>query len=262
MIYRNCTVCEVRKTIGFSVEDLIHVLKATHSAHRQGKCVPSAGARKAEPKSIFARRRKEQIKAQEIQGLSPRISPHRHEVLARSETNHALTFLWPSGSNTRLATIGVYPGSAVKQAVKFLNHCIRFFEFPISYVLTGNGTCFTDRFQIGSQTPSGKHLFDKTCKAHNIEHRLTPAYHPKPTGWWSASIAGSTKSLNLSISTIGRPWRIPFMGISTTTIASRCSRLLEALRPQATGTKGRIKEKSGTEKALTKRNLSVRQEPA
>ena len=107
---------------------------------------------------------------------------HIDEILARSETNHALAFLWPSGSNTRLATIGVYPGSAVKQAVKFLNHCIHFFEFPISYVLTGNATCFTDRFRIGPQTPSGKHLFDKTCKAHNIEHRLTPPYHPQTNG--------------------------------------------------------------------------------
>jgi transposase InsO family protein len=42
---------------------------------------------------------------------------------------------------------------------------------------------FTDRFIAGGERePTGKHLFDKTCSQHNIEHRLIKPKHPQTNG--------------------------------------------------------------------------------
>ena len=42
----------------------------------------------------------------------------------------------------------------------------------IDKLLTDNGACFTDRFQLRSRTPSGKHHFDVRCRALGIERWL------------------------------------------------------------------------------------------
>ena len=78
--------------------------------------------------------------------------------------------------NTRLVTIGIYPKSGTEEAVAFLRHCVDFFEFPLSHVLTDNAACFTDRVRQSRRGPSGKHLFDKACKQHAIEHKLTSVF--------------------------------------------------------------------------------------
>ena len=84
--------------------------------------------------------------------------------------------------NTRLTTIHMYPKAGIREAAALLDRCARFFAFPISYVLTDNGACFTDRFASRRGRPSGNHLFDKACNQHGIEHRLTKAYHPQTNG--------------------------------------------------------------------------------
>lgn len=73
----------------------------------------------------------------------------------------------------------MYDNQDAGSAVDFLLYCQRFFPFPITIVLTDNGKCFTDRFVKGRVNPSGKHLFDVTCKQHGIEHRLTQPYTPR-----------------------------------------------------------------------------------
>ncbi|HEX5958278.1 MAG TPA: integrase core domain-containing protein [Hyphomicrobiaceae bacterium] len=61
------------------------------------------------------------------------------------------------------------------------------FPNTVSVVLTDNGSEFTDRFGSarwypGGRPPSGQHLFDKVCKRHGIEHRLTRPFRPQTNG--------------------------------------------------------------------------------
>ena len=52
----------------------------------------------------------------------------------------------------------------------------------ISNVLTDNGSQFTDRFTSKARTPTGHHVFDRTCASLGIEHRLCPPRHPQTNG--------------------------------------------------------------------------------
>ena len=83
---------------------------------------------------------------------------------------------------TRVVFVAVYPDKSKESANTFLKECIAYFPFPIIKLLTDNGKEFTDRFRRNSNTPSGNHIFDQTCKSNNIEHRLTKAYSPQTNG--------------------------------------------------------------------------------
>lgn len=54
--------------------------------------------------------------------------------------------------------------------------------FKITKLLTDNGTQFTDRFTSKDKQASGRHCFDKQCKALDIEHRLSSPRHPQTNG--------------------------------------------------------------------------------
>ena len=92
---------------------------------------------------------------------------------------------------------------SVENVSNFLKRVIKDFEDKtynketnksneIKVILTDNGGEFTDRFAVNSKLkkelniestkPTGKHLFDKICKEHNIEHRLTKPNHPQTNG--------------------------------------------------------------------------------
>ena len=52
----------------------------------------------------------------------------------------------------------------------------------IKSILTDNGSQFTDRFTSTGKSPSGQPVFDLTCLATGIEHRLCPPKHPQTNG--------------------------------------------------------------------------------
>lgn len=70
------------------------------------------------------------------------------------------------------------------QAAKgFLNRLVAKAPFVIRKLLTDNDKAFTDRFSVGGERkPTGKHVFDKTCVQHGIEHRLIPPRRPQTNG--------------------------------------------------------------------------------
>ncbi len=50
-------------------------------------------------------------------------------------------------------------------------------------MLTDNGKEFTDRFcATGEREPTGRHVFDRTCAHHGIDHRLIKPRHPQTNG--------------------------------------------------------------------------------
>ena len=97
----------------------------------------------------------------------------------------------------------ILTNKSVEDVSNFLKRVIKDFEDKtynketnksneIKVILTDNGGEFTDRFAVNSKLkkelniestkPTGKHLFDKICKEHNIEHRLTKPNHPQTNG--------------------------------------------------------------------------------
>ncbi len=68
-------------------------------------------------------------------------------------------------------------------ATGFLKRLISMAPFKIHKLLTDNDKAFTDRFsRAGERKPTGNHIFDIVCSAHNIDHRLIPPRHPQTNG--------------------------------------------------------------------------------
>jgi transposase InsO family protein len=65
------------------------------------------------------------------------------------------------------------------QAASFLRHLIAAVPYKIHTVLTDNGGQFTNRKQ---DIHAFKHIFDRVCREHDIEHRLTKINHPWTNG--------------------------------------------------------------------------------
>ena len=68
-------------------------------------------------------------------------------------------------------------------AKDFLQNLIKDFPFKIHTILTDNGAQFTYELLAEHLKPKNKvHLFDKTCSAAGIKHRLTKFRHPWTNG--------------------------------------------------------------------------------
>ena len=85
-------------------------------------------------------------KASNTQTLSPGLSPHRCQAPAEVGGRESGFLFVAIDSLARLTTIHMVPKAGIREAVDFLDRCVRFFAFPISYVLTDNGARFTDGF--------------------------------------------------------------------------------------------------------------------
>jgi transposase InsO family protein len=83
---------------------------------------------------------------------------------------------------TRWVYLRIYRDQSEASASDFLRRLGQAAPMKISNVLTDNGSQFTDRFTSRTKTPSGKHVFDRTCALLDIEHRLCPPRHPQTNG--------------------------------------------------------------------------------
>ncbi len=66
----------------------------------------------------------------------------------------------------------------------FLRSVVVVFPYKIHTVLTDNGMAFADLPQnrSGPTARWSLHIFDRACRDHGIEHRLTKPYHPWTNG--------------------------------------------------------------------------------
>ena len=83
---------------------------------------------------------------------------------------------------TRWVYLRIYRDQSEASASDFLRRLAQAAPMSISNVLTDNGSQFTDRFTSRSKTPSGNHVFDRTCALLAIKHRLCPPRHPQTNG--------------------------------------------------------------------------------
>jgi len=84
---------------------------------------------------------------------------------------------------TRWVYHEILPDKSSASAAGFLERLVEACPLKIAKVLTDNGSEFSDRFVHGRErAPTGKHVFDRVCADHGIEHRLSPPWHPQTNG--------------------------------------------------------------------------------
>ncbi|HET7233030.1 MAG TPA: IS481 family transposase [Longimicrobium sp.] len=84
---------------------------------------------------------------------------------------------------TRWVYHEVLPDKEAATAAAFLGRAVEKMPMKIKKLLTDNGPEFTDPFVHGRErTPTGKHVFDRVCAKHGIEHRLIRPWHPQTNG--------------------------------------------------------------------------------
>ncbi len=83
---------------------------------------------------------------------------------------------------TRWVWLRIYRDQSEASSSDFLRRLARVAPMKIRHVLTDNGSQFTDRFTSKNRTPTGRHVFDRTCGSLAIEHRLCPPRHPQTNG--------------------------------------------------------------------------------
>lgn len=81
---------------------------------------------------------------------------------------------------TRLFCLGVYDRRSMASSSSFLSRALAFFPFKVLYVLTDNGTEYTNCFYRGGAV--AEHAFDEVCRKNGAEHRLTRVRTPKTNG--------------------------------------------------------------------------------
>lgn len=71
-----------------------------------------------------------------------------------------------------------------QSAAEFLDAVIEAVPYRIHTVLTDNGIqfCQPARYRSGPTAQFSMHLFDRLCRQHGIEHRLTKPNHPWTNG--------------------------------------------------------------------------------
>jgi hypothetical protein len=83
---------------------------------------------------------------------------------------------------TRWVWLRTHRDQSEASSSDFLRRLRQVAPMRINNVLTDNGSQFTDRFTSKNRTPTGKHVFDRTCALLGIEHRLCPPRHPQTNG--------------------------------------------------------------------------------
>lgn len=128
----------------------------------------------------------------EIAGEKPAKQPFKryplgyfHIDIAEVRTEEGKLFLFVAIDRTsKFAFAQLHEAANVATAVAFLEALIAAVPYRIHTVLTDNGVQFGDLPQNRSG-PTARyrlHLFDRLCRQHGIEHRLTRPKHPWTNG--------------------------------------------------------------------------------
>src|SRR5215210_1643329 len=86
---------------------------------------------------------------------------------------------------SKFTHVAFFGANTKMNGAAFLREVVEAFPYRIHTVLTDNGMAFADlpKNRTGpSRRWLGPHIFDRVCREHGIEHRLTKPYHPWTNG--------------------------------------------------------------------------------
>ncbi len=99
-----------------------------------------------------------------------------HIDIAEVSTEQGRLYLFVAIDRTSKFTYAeLHPDQTRDRACQFLRQLIAVVPYHIHTILTDNGIQFTNRLK---DKWAFKHLFDRICHHHKIEHRLTKVNHP------------------------------------------------------------------------------------
>ena len=108
-----------------------------------------------------------------------------HLDIAELRTGECKLFLFVAIDRTSKFAVARLADTADRQsAVAFMDAVIEAIPYRIHTVLTDNGIqfCHPPRYRSGPMAQFSMHLFDRLCRHHGIEHRLTKPNHPWTNG--------------------------------------------------------------------------------
>jgi transposase InsO family protein len=86
---------------------------------------------------------------------------------------------------SKFVHVAFFDANTKLNGATFLREVVAVFPYRIHTVLTDNGMAFAD-LPKNRNGPTrrylGAHIFDRVCREHGIEHRLTKPYHPWTNG--------------------------------------------------------------------------------
>ena len=85
---------------------------------------------------------------------------------------------------TKFTHVAFFDANTKMNGAAFLREVVAAFPYRIHTVLTDNGMAFADlpQYRDGPTARWMGHIFDRVCREHGIEHRLTKPYHPWTNG--------------------------------------------------------------------------------
>ena len=85
---------------------------------------------------------------------------------------------------SKFVHVGFYDANTKANGAAFLREVVAAFPYRIHTVLTDNGMAFADlpKCRDGHTARWMGHIFDRVCRVHGVEHRLTKPYHPWTNG--------------------------------------------------------------------------------
>src|SRR5919106_1728079 len=85
---------------------------------------------------------------------------------------------------SKFAHVAFFDAADKMNGAAFLREVVATFPYAIHTVLTDNGMAFADlpKYRDGPTATWMGHIFDRVCREHGIEHRLTKPYHPWTNG--------------------------------------------------------------------------------
>jgi transposase-like protein len=97
---------------------------------------------------------------------------------------------------SKLTYVEFHEAADTSTGPAFLKGVVAAFPYRIRIVLTDNGVAFADlpKNRNGPTARIRGHMFDRVCREHGIEHRLSKPYHRSRRRWMSAPATWLTNS--------------------------------------------------------------------
>jgi transposase-like protein len=164
-----------RKHTLLPLDDCLYALQATIpklSRSTLHRCFQRHGISRLPVQDENKPRRKKKFKAYPIGYL--------HVDFAEVQTEQGKSYLFVAIDRTSKVTFAeLHPRATKVIAADFLRRVLAALPYKAHKVLTDNGIQFGN---MAHQPHAGRHVFDRVCQEHGVEHRFTKPAHPWMNG--------------------------------------------------------------------------------